>query len=96
MATYKHLDFEPTDDFCGLFKVEDEKTNQYESLTFPEPGTKCKFKVKKGNRKYAIFEGVVMEKYGDSHISVLNLTTGLRESFFLYDLKCKVVTIKPL
>jgi hypothetical protein len=106
MAHYQVPDYEPTDDYGGLFQVKknerkfvDADTHKMVSmkkLKLPNVGEIGVFRIKASRKKFKKFEGEVIGKYGEDHILVKNLKNGFKESFFKRDFLTKEVSYKPL
>ena len=106
MAYYKAQDYEPTDEYGGLFQVkknqrkfvdaDTQKVVSMNELKLPNKGDTGVFQKKASRKKIKKFEGEVIDKYGEDHILVKNLKNGFRESFFKRDFLTEEVTYKPL
>lgn len=104
MAIFREPTFEITDDYCGLYNVEDKRrffTEDMQELpmsliNMPKVGDKGTFKVISTKAKYKIFEGEVIGKYGEDHILVRNLNNDLRESYFKREFLTKEVLYRPI
>lgn len=106
MADYKVLDYEPSDSFGGVFalpkkdvKFVDKNTNEFVSIKrikMPKLHEEYIFKVKIHGQKAKIMKGKVVGKYGDDHVLVEDLKTGVKESFFRRDVLTGDVRFKLL
>jgi hypothetical protein len=110
---YKPIDYcDPEDSYCGLFNIKKESKKAFvidketqktkmislDDFKIPEKGEKGIFKVPKGRNRVKSFEGLVIQKYGDDHIVVENLSSlsKSKENFYKSDFLSKQVFFKAI
>lgn len=95
---YKEIDFEATDDYCGLFVVKKSTPvcNNLKLIELPKLGKKAKFTVKGRGKNKREFIDVVIGVYNDFQFTVKNEKSGNRESFTKTDILINKVSIENI
>ncbi len=95
---YKEVDYEATNDYCGLYQVKKRKPvcDNLSKVKFPKIKSRVKVSVRKRGKNRREYIGVIKDIFNDNHVSIINEKNSLRESFTKSDLLTGKVELKTI